>query len=94
MCVCRTNDGGANWQAFRAGLPQEDCYDFVFRHALDIAGDRLAMGTACGSLYVSDDAGESWSCLAGHLPPVYSVRFGEEEKKDRTAETQRRGEEL
>jgi len=75
LCVCRTDDHGETWQVFRQGLPQEDCYDFAFRHALDLSGDRLVFGTACGSLYLSDDRGESWTCLASHLPPIYSVRF-------------------
>ena len=75
LCVCRTTDGGETWQAFRAGLPQENCFDFAFRHCLDQAGDRLTFGTACGSLYVSDDRGESWQSLGSHLPPIYSVRF-------------------
>jgi len=75
LCVCRTTDGGQTWVAFRNGLPQEDCYDFAFRHNLDLCGDRLVFGTACGSLYFSDDRGESWRVLANHLPPIYSVRF-------------------
>ena len=80
--VCRSDDGGRSWQSFSKGLPQHDCYDFAFRHSLDLAttnGDGeislLAFGTAGGSLYVSDDRGESWRSLASHLPPVYSVRF-------------------
>jgi hypothetical protein len=75
MCVCRTTDGGVSWQDFRAGLPQQDCYDFAFRHCLDQSGDCLAFGTACGSLYISNDRGESWQAVAQHLPPIYSVRF-------------------
>ena len=75
LCVCRTTDGGQTWQDFREGLPQTDCYDFAFRHNLDLAGDRVVFGTACGSLYVSDDRGETWRALANHLPPIYSVRF-------------------
>ena len=75
LCVCRTTDGGASWTRFHEGLPQQDCYDFAFRHALDVSGDRLAFGTAGGSCYVSDDRGENWTCLGSHLAPVYSVRF-------------------
>lgn len=75
LCVCRTDDGGKSWQAFRKGLPQENCYDFAFRHALDQDGDDLAFGVATGGLYFSDDRGESWQCLGEHLPPIYSVRF-------------------
>lgn len=75
LCVCRTDDGGASWQAFRNGLPQSNCYDFAFRHGLDVDEDRLALGTACGAAYTSDDRGETWRPLGEHLPPIYSVRF-------------------
>lgn len=75
LCVSRTDDGGKTWTDFRAGLPQQNCYDLVFRHALDIQGDTLAFGTTNGNLYVSNDRGESWRCLGDSLPPVYSVRF-------------------
>jgi photosystem II stability/assembly factor-like uncharacterized protein len=75
LCVSRTSDGGATWTALRAGLPQEECWDVVYRHALDLAGDTLAFGSTTGNVYWSDDCGESWRALGHHLPPVYSVRF-------------------
>ncbi len=75
LCVCRTEDGGKTWTAFRAGLPQEACYDIVFRHGLAKSGDRLAFGSTTGNVFVSDDRGESWRSLGSHFPPVYSVRF-------------------
>ena len=59
----------------RKGLPQENAFDITFRHALDIRGDRLALGTTSGNLFLSDDGGDSWQCLENYLPPVYSVRF-------------------
>ncbi len=78
LCVCRTDDGGQTWRAFRAGLPQENCYDFAFRHGLDVRGNRLALGTTGGGLYVSDDLGETWQAVAAQLPPVYSSRWAGE----------------
>ena len=75
LCVCRTDDGGKSWNIFRAGLPQENCYDVTFRHALDVRGDTLAFGTTTGNVYLSQDRGESWRCLGHDFPPVYSVRF-------------------
>ncbi|MEO6048432.1 MAG: sialidase family protein [Candidatus Kapaibacterium sp.] len=75
LCVCRTRDGGKSWEALRDGLPQARSYDVVFRHALDISGDRLAFGSTTGNAYVSEDQGNSWSCIGNNLPPVYSVRF-------------------
>lgn len=75
LCVCRTEDGGKTWTAQRTGLPQEQCYDVTFRHALDLSGDSLAFGTTTGNLFLSDDRGDSWTSLGHNFPPVYSVRF-------------------
>jgi len=75
LCVARTTDGGKTWQAFRNGLPQENAYDIVLRHSLDIAGDCLCFGSTTGNLYLSEDRGEHWHCLGTHFPPIYSVRF-------------------
>ncbi len=75
LCVCRTEDGGQSWTPLRNGLPQQDCYDITYRHALDIHGDTLAFGTTTGNVFVSEDRGDTWTCLGNHFPPVYSVRF-------------------
>ena len=77
MCVTRTRDGGKSWQTFRKGLPQRDAYDLIYRHglAVDETGARLAMGSTTGSLWGSNDAGESWQLVNAHLPPVYAVHF-------------------
>jgi photosystem II stability/assembly factor-like uncharacterized protein len=76
LFVARTEDGGESWTQLREGLPQENAYDVVYRHALDVSGDRLAFGSTTGNLYVSEDRGASWRAVAHHLPPIYSVRFG------------------
>jgi hypothetical protein len=77
VVVARTRDGGRSFAVLRNGLPQEHAYDLTFRHGLDVddTGDRLAFGTTTGSLWVSDDQGDSWQCVSEHLPPVYCVRF-------------------
>ncbi|MEX0892767.1 MAG: exo-alpha-sialidase, partial [Gemmatimonadota bacterium] len=76
VVVTRTRDGGRTFEAFTRGLPQEHAYDLVYRHALDVdeAGERLIFGSTTGSLWASDDAGESWQTLSANLPPVYAVR--------------------
>jgi hypothetical protein len=75
LFVARTSDGGASWQTFREGLPQEHCYDVIYRHALDASGDRVCFGTTTGNAYVSEDRGETWRCVGNNLPPIHSVRF-------------------
>lgn len=76
LFVARTTDGGQSWQHLRKGLPQDNAYDIVLRHALDARGDCLCFGSSTGNVYLSEDRGENWQCLGHHFPPVYSVRFG------------------
>ncbi len=75
LCVLRTEDGGETWTEHRVGLPQDNCYDIAFRHALDASGDRLVFGTTSGNVYVSNDRGDSWDCIAQNLATVYSAKF-------------------
>jgi photosystem II stability/assembly factor-like uncharacterized protein len=76
LFVARTRDGGQTWEELRSGLPQQNAYDVVYRHALASSGDCLAFGSTTGNLYVSENAGDSWTPVANNLPPIYSVRFG------------------
>jgi photosystem II stability/assembly factor-like uncharacterized protein len=77
VVVTRTRDGGRTFETLNRGLPQEHAYDLVFRHALDVddTGERLAFGSTTGSLWVSDNGGDSWQTLSLSLPPIYAVRF-------------------
>ncbi|MEZ5365678.1 MAG: hypothetical protein R2748_25950 [Bryobacterales bacterium] len=77
VVVTRTRDGGKTFETLSKGLPQEHAYDLVFRHALDVdeSGERLAFGSTTGSVWTSDDGGDSWSTVSTNLPPVYAVRF-------------------
>lgn len=76
--VTRTSDGGRSFDVLSNGLPQEHAYHLVFRHALavDETGDRLAMGSSTGGLWITENGGDDWSLISNDLPPVYSVRFG------------------
>ena len=75
--VTRTRDGGKSFEVLSEGLPQNHAYDVVYRHALaiDATGERLAFGSTTGGLWVSENQGDSWSCISHTLPPVYAVRF-------------------
>jgi hypothetical protein len=77
LVVTRTRDGGRSFEVLRAGLPQEHAYHLVYRHGLDVdgSGERLALGTTTGSLFLSEDGGDSFRCISADLPPIYAVRF-------------------
>ena len=78
MVVTRTRDGGESFDVLAKGLPQDHAYHLVYRHALDVdrTGERLAMGSTTGSVWVSDDAGDAWTRVSAELPPVACVRWG------------------
>ncbi len=77
LVVLRSDDGGRSFASFGAGLPQRNCYDLIYRHALDVDGEgrRLAMGSTTGNLWLSEDGGETWQGLDAHLPPIAQVAF-------------------
>ena len=77
VVVARTRDGGESFEVLSRGLPQRHAYDLVWRHALSVddTGERLAFGSTTGGLWISADAGESWTALDARLPPVAAVRF-------------------
>jgi len=78
--VWRTRDGGESWQKLTRGLPQEHAHLGVLRAAMAI--DRhdapgLYFGTSTGQLFASTDEGDSWTELADHLPPIWSVEVAQ-----------------
>jgi photosystem II stability/assembly factor-like uncharacterized protein len=77
LVVNRTRDGGKTFETLGNGLPGEHAYDIVYRHGLEVdsTGNRLVMASTTGSLWISEDQGESWTLVNGNLPPVYAVRF-------------------
>jgi photosystem II stability/assembly factor-like uncharacterized protein len=75
LFVARTEDGGASWTQLRKGLPQQNAYDVVYRHALAVDADCVAFGSTTGNVYVSEDRGDAFETLTHNLPPVYSVGF-------------------
>ena len=75
--VWRTRDAGADLaatcgRACRSGTPTSPCCARPWRPtALEPAG--VYFGTNTGSLFASADEGESWACVAQHLPTILSV---------------------
>jgi photosystem II stability/assembly factor-like uncharacterized protein len=74
--VYRSKSGGNEWEALTKGLPQKDCYVNVLRDAMSV--DNLEacgvyFGTTAGTVYASNNAGDSWKAIAENLPAVLSV---------------------
>jgi hypothetical protein len=77
LAVTRTRDGGKTFDVLRNGLPQQQCYDLVYRHGLAVADDgrTLLIGSTTGGLWVSENGGDTWRDVPARLPPIYAVRF-------------------
>jgi hypothetical protein len=77
LAVNRSSDGGASFTTLREGLPQQHCYDLVYRHGLAVSSDggTVLMGSTTGGLWISGDAGASWRTVSTTLPPIYAVCF-------------------
>lgn len=71
----RTRNGGASWERQDRGLPERGWFT-VKRQCLAVDGEDPAgvyFGTTSGEVWGSADEGESWSCLAAHLPEIYAI---------------------
>jgi photosystem II stability/assembly factor-like uncharacterized protein len=77
--VYRTRDGGESWTRLDTGFPQRAWYTVLRQSmAVDSASTiGVYFGTTNGEVWGSIDEGEHWSCLASHLPHVYSVEVAD-----------------
>ncbi len=73
-----TRDAGQSWTRQDGGLPERGWFT-VKRQAMCVAsphpGEPVAIyfGTTSGEVWGSIDEGESWECVAAHLPEIYSL---------------------
>jgi len=72
----RSKNGGKTWQRQDSGLPRAQAWFTVKRQAM--AADHeptvgVYFGTTSGELWMSRNEGAKWSCIAQHLPHIYSV---------------------
>ncbi len=75
LTVCQTTDGGQSWQILNNGLPQDFCFDIVFRHSFAKHNNVLTFGTTNGNIYLSENEGKDWSCISYQLARVESIIF-------------------
>jgi photosystem II stability/assembly factor-like uncharacterized protein len=72
-----TRDAGETWAAQSGGLPERAWFTVKRQAMTTDDGDPVGVyfGTTSGEVWGSADEGESWSCLAQHLPEIYSVEW-------------------
>jgi photosystem II stability/assembly factor-like uncharacterized protein len=78
--VYTTADGGTTWKRQDKGMPTEHGYWTVKRQAMAADNSQkvgLYIGTSSGEVWASTDEGASWSCIARHLPEIYSLTIAE-----------------
>ena len=74
--VYSTGNGGKTWKRLDKGLPRGNEWFTVFRQSMARDQEKrmgIYFGTTAGEVWGSRNGGDSWSCLARHLPQIYSV---------------------
>ncbi|MDP3091852.1 MAG: sialidase family protein [Nitrospira sp.] len=71
-----TRNAGKSWTRQDKGFPRSNAWWTVKRQAM--ANDRheavgLYVGTTQGEIWASRNEGTTWTCIARHLPEIYSV---------------------
>lgn len=74
--VYKSVDAGKSFKRCDKGFPKKDAYMQVKRQAMAVdnhATVGVYVGTAHGEVWASNDEGNSWRCVAKHLPAIISV---------------------
>ncbi len=78
--VYMTVNAGKSWTRQDKGFPKGQAWWTVKRQAMTADAHEpvgLYFGTTNGEVWGSRTGGASWTCLARHLPEVYSVEAAE-----------------
>ena len=69
-----SEDDGDSWRVAGTGWADAADYSSVLRGAVAADGDgRVALGTTSGSVWVTEDAGDTWTCLDARFPRIGAV---------------------
>lgn len=71
-----TRNAGKSWTRQDKGFPRSNAWWTVKRQAMTRDEQKsigLYIGTTQGEIWASRNEGDSWDCLARHLPEIYSV---------------------
>ncbi|MGC3981399.1 MAG: hypothetical protein QM808_09085 [Steroidobacteraceae bacterium] len=74
--VYRTLNGGKRWQRLDKGLPTSQAWFTVLRQSMCVDDEKkvgVYFGTTGGEVWAGSSNGESWRCIARHLPEIYAV---------------------
>jgi photosystem II stability/assembly factor-like uncharacterized protein len=72
-----TRDAGKSWTRLDQGLPKRAWFT-VKRQAMTVDdADPVGVyfGTTSGEVWASRDEGATWTCIADHLPEIYTLEF-------------------
>lgn len=75
-----THNAGKTWVRQDKGFPRSNAWWTVKRQAMTADAREpvgLYFGTTSGEVWASRTGGASWTCLARHLPEIYSVEAAE-----------------
>lgn len=75
-----TRNSGKSWKRLDDGLPTSQAWWTVKRQAMTSDTQKdigLYFGTTSGELWLGRNEGESWHCIARHLPEIYAVEVAE-----------------
>ena len=75
-----TRNGGKTWTRQDKGFPRANAWWTVKRQAMTADGHEpvgLYLGTTSGEVWASRNEGATWTCIARHLPEIYSVEAAE-----------------
>jgi photosystem II stability/assembly factor-like uncharacterized protein len=77
-CAYVTHDAGESWTEQSNGMPERAWFTVKRQAMTTDAQDQVGIyfGTTCGEVWASTDEGDSWRCIASHLPEIYSVQLG------------------
>ena len=74
--VYRSDDDGDSWGVSGTGWPDHPSFDTVLRNAMAADGDgALALGTTGGDVWLTHDAGDTWTQADLRLPRILNVSF-------------------
>lgn len=74
--VYASGNAGKTWQRLANGMPEKNAWWTVKRQAMCTDAHEsigLYFGTTSGEVWASSNEGKKWSCIARHLPHIYSA---------------------